>query len=223
MGFIENLRRKQDQETNSRVLWEAKKIVRERERILQQRAKNRPQWEEAKRQFDESGLLTVLKRAIEFKTAKSYYVNPENFDDLLHWNFDVGDPYFYVELHIGATVKYHDRHYHVGGYSNKTTTKYVGILTDKDGTISFRGTRLSGHLGRVEGLVDGISVEVPIVIKVPKVKWERDRGNLENALGKAYHHPLISERSEVIDNPVFDRSFGSFKERFDIEHKERKI
>lgn len=205
MGFIEELRRRRDQQESSRVLEEAEKIAIERVRILQERDKNRPQWEEAKRQFNQSGLLVVLKKAIEFKTAESYYIDPENFDDMIRWNFDVGTPHFHAELHIKTTIKGHDDHYYVGGYSNKITTKYLGIKVDKTGAIEFRGKGLFGHSK---------------FVRVSKVKWQGNVGVLEDALGRVYHHPRAAERSEMIDNPVFDRYFAIFEKKFDSEHKE---
>ena len=224
--FIESLRQRLQQE-NKDVQKEAEAILEagrkqqlERERILRERSKNMPQWEEAKRQFNESGLLGVFKKVIDLKGAESYYVDPENFDEMLYWKFQVGTPYFYVELHIEKSVKEHDEYYYVGGYSNKITTKYIGVRTDQDGNVSFRGSRLSGYVGRVEGLTDGVFVNMPIVVKVPKTRWQGNPEVLEDALGKVYHLPVVAETNEMIDNPVFDRHFGIFKKRFDSEHKE---
>ena len=163
-----------------------------------------PQWEEAKRQFNESGLLAIFKKVIDLKGAESYYVDPENFDEMIYWNWVVGAPHFYAELHIKTIVKEHDEHYYVGGYSNKTTTKYVGIRTNKDGAISFLGKR--GPLS--------------LTVKVPKAKWQGNAEVLEDALGRVYSHPLTAERREIIDNPTFDRHFDNFKGEFDREYKE---
>ena len=179
-----------------------------------------PQWEEAKRQFNESGLLGVFKKVIDLKGAESYYVDPENFDEMLYWKFQVGTPYFYVELHIEKSVKEHDEYYYVGGYSNKITTKYIGVRTDQDGNVSFRGSRLSGYVGRVEGLTDGVFVNMPIVVKVPKTRWQGNPEVLEDALGKVFRHPIISEEREMINNPSFDKFFDKFKRRFEGENKE---
>jgi len=224
--FLEGLRHKNQQEEIAatkeaeNILHAAREQQLERERILRKRAENRPQWEEAKRQFNESGLLAIFKKVIGLNGAESYYVDPENFDEMIYWKFQVGAPYFYAELHIKTTIKEHDEHYYVGGYSNKIKTKYIGVRTDQDGKVSFRGSRLSGYVGRVEGFTDGVFVTMPIVVKVPKTRWQENVEVLEDALGKVYEHPLVSEKRDMIDNPVFDRHFGIFKRIFDSEHKE---
>lgn len=209
--FIEGLRHKAQQgivgvqKEVEAILKAGRRQQFERERISRERSENMPQWEEAKRQFNESGLLAIFKKVIDLKGAESYFIDPESFHEMLYWNFDVGSPYFYAELHIETTVKEHDEHYYVGGYSNKITTKYIGIRTDKTGVIEFRG---KGPFGQSK------------LVRVSKVKWQENVGVLEDALGKVYHRPLVAERSEMIDNPVFDRHFGSFKQRFENEYKD---
>lgn len=195
--FIESLHRKIQQgnidaqrEADS-VLKAARKEQLEIELVLRKRAENKPQWEEAKRQFGESGLFAIFGKVVDLGGAESYYVDPESFDKIIYWKESVGRPYFYAELNIKTIVKEHDEHYYVGGYSNKITTKYVGIETDKDGVISFRGKR--GPFG--------------LTVRVPKTKWQKNVGVLENALGRVYHHSLTSERREMIGNPYFD-NFG---------------
>lgn len=148
-----------------------------------------PQWEEAKRQFNESGLLTIFQKVIDLKRAESYYIDPENFDRTLYWKWAVGAPYFYAELYIERSVREHDEYYFVGGYSNKIATKYVGVRTDKDGAVSFYGKKHPfDHKGGM-------------LVKVPKTKWQGNVGALEDALGRVYYHPLTSEKREIYANP----------------------
>jgi len=198
MGFIEGLRQKMQRETTEAQhkaqqevegILEAghKRKIRE-ERILQVRSENRPKWEDAKRQYDESGLSGILKKVIDLKGAESLYEDSVSFDETLNWEVDGGNPYFYAELVINKTRKRHDTYY-TGGYSDEITTKCIGVETDKDGVISFRGKR--HPLDRKRGMV----------VKVPKAKWQKDRGVLENALGKVYRHPIVSKNLEYFNMP----------------------
>lgn len=162
----------------------------ERERVLRERPENRFQWEEARRQYDESGLSGILKEVKDLRGAESLYEDSGSFDE----NFsdeNVGRPYFYAELVINRTRKYHETFYQ-GGHSDQITTEYVGIQTDKDGTISFYGKR---HPFDREG---------GIVTKIPRIKWEKNREVLENALGKVYTHPILFKDNEIIGSPFFD-------------------
>ena len=139
--------------------------------------------------------------------AETLHVNPENFDDMIYWKWDAGSPYFYSELHIKRVVKEHDKHYFVGGYSNKIITRYIGIFTDKEGDISFFGKR------------------GPFAVRaeIPRVRWDGDSGILGGALGKVSRHPLISERQEMFDNPVFDKFGDYLKRKLKEEHKDDEI
>jgi hypothetical protein len=200
--FIEGLRRNGVQQAQ-----------READRIL----------EAARRkQFYESGLLGILNEVIAEKGAEAKYVDPADFDRMIYWKFDVGHPDFYAELHIQNKREY-DGALINGGHEDKITRKYVSISTDKDGSITFRGARISGQLGSVEGFAFGTFVELPIIIKVPKAEWSSNREVLEDALGKVCRHPRKSEKTEIVDSPFFDSpAFARFREAFHRENSESK-
>ncbi len=162
------------------LLREARKQQLERERMLQRRAKNRLHWEASRKHFHESGVLGLLQEVVDLGGARGIYVDPESFDKLLWWKEAVGNPCFHAELHIKEARKEQDEHYFTGGHSDKITTRYISVDTDQDGTVSFCGKLLPFDL----------------TVRVPKAKWEEDKGVLEKALGKVYHHPQVSINRE---------------------------
>lgn len=198
--FIESLRQKAEQRTFAaqkqaeEILKEGEKQRSEEERIAMERTQNRLPWEKSRDQFNESGLFTILQNVIKLRGALGRYVDPQNFDELLYWKWDVGRPYYRAELHIQETRKYHETFYQ-GGHSERITTTYIAIKTDQDGTISFQGSMFSGRIGRLK---------IPVVAKVPRAKWENNTDALENALGKVYPHPRVSNKDEIIGSPFFD-------------------
>jgi len=204
--FIEGLRRRTQQEAATaereaeKILEQAWQRQLEEQRTSMKRAENKPQWKESRRQFIESGIMGILQKTIELGGAYGYYVDPEDFDDTLdhRWEqfgyWDPGSPYHYAQLHLEKTRRYHETFYQ-GGHSDTITTKYISIETDHEGTVLFRGSISPGNLS---------CVKIPVVVKVPKTKWEKNGDVLENALGKVYSYPLVLKHDEMVDSPFFD-------------------
>lgn len=178
MGFIEDLKRRREVETEAiRQEYLKAEMISEEVRQVKERESSRIRQlvDAAKAQFDESGVKVLIDRLLSIDGLR--------YEEVIDW-------YGKEEAYKCKIILEESNPGNKHGVGSVSETS-IGIKTTHDGTITFKGgsrkikAQSKGFLGfKVER-----EIEVPLEIRIDKNTWKGNRDVLEDALGKVYKNP----------------------------------